>query len=136
MTASTTPQSGYGTQIGWNAHDIGYLLDVDYSGITVSAVDVSSHESAWSKIVGGKLDGGELTIPVRLIPGDTTGQKALITDIKAKTIREVIITLPDSTTMTFDALATKFGDFTFPMDGAIDAVLTLKVDGEPTLSWE
>jgi len=134
MTAKTVPQAGYGVTVSWAGHDVGYLLDVNYSGISMGTVDVSSHEAVYNAFVGGKVDGGELTLPVRFIAGDTTGQKYLWADIKAKAERQAIITFPDSTTMTFNALCTKFGDFTFPMEGSIDATLVLKVTGEPTFS--
>jgi len=136
MAAETEPQTGYGTQVTWGGHDIGYLLDLEYSGIDMGTVESSSHESEWKTYLPGMLDGGELTLPIRFIAGDTTGQQQLLSDMKSRTEREVIITLPDATTWTFNALATHFGDFTFPMEGTVDASLTLKVTGEPTFSEE
>lgn len=134
MTASATPQGGFGTQVSWAGHDIGYLLDVDYSGLSSSPVDVSSHESRIKSYVGGMVDAGEVTIPVRFIAGDTTGQKYLYADIKTQAERQVIITLPDATTLTFNAICTKFGDFTFPQEGSVDAVIVLKATGDVTSS--
>lgn len=134
MTGATIPQSGFGTTISWEGHDIGYLLDVGYSGISSGTLENSSHESRWKTFVGGQIDGGEVNIPIRFIPGDMTGQQEIYKDIKTQTERQVIITLPDSSTWTFDAIATKFGDFTFPVEGYIDAVLVLKVTGEPAFN--
>jgi len=136
MAAETVPQSGFGTQITWNGHDIGYLLDASYSGISAETIEDSSHESAWKTYLVGMLDGGEVNIPIRYITGDTTGQSIIWDDSKTKTEREVIITFPDATTMTFDAICTKFGDITMPYDGVMDAVIVLKVTGEPTFSGE
>jgi len=136
MAAETVPQSGFGTQISWAGHDIGYLLDVGYSGISAETIEDSSHESAWKTFLAGMLDGGEVNIPIRYITGDATGQKQTWAEIKLQTEEEVIITFPDATTMTFNAIITKFGDITMPYEGVMDAVIVLKVTGEPTFSEE
>lgn len=136
MSASTTPQAAAGTAITWAGHDIGYMVDIGYSGISMDTLEVTSHDSSnyFKEFVAGLLDGGEVTITLRFIPGDTTGQKYLWADIKARTERQVIITLPDATTWTFNALATKFGDFTMGDEESVQGSLTLKVTGEPTFS--
>uniref|UniRef100_A0A6M3JWV6 Tail protein n=1 Tax=viral metagenome TaxID=1070528 RepID=A0A6M3JWV6_9ZZZZ len=136
MTAATIPQAAFGVTISWDGHDLGYLLDVSYSGLSAETVDLSSMKSAYKVFVAGMLDGGEVTIPVRLITGDSSGQHHVLEDMKTRTGREVIITLPDATTWTFDAIATKFGDFTYGMNGAVDAVIVLKVTAEPQFSEE
>lgn len=136
MTASTTPQATFGIAITWYSHDIGYIVDASYSGLSADLVDISSHDSASGikEYLAGMRDGGEVEMTVRFIPGDTTGQKVLYNDAKAGTEREVVITYPDSTTFTFDAVCTKFGDFTLNKDGSADAAITLKATGAPTHS--
>ena len=138
MTASTTPQVAYGTIVTWNAHDIGHMMDIGYSGISLEPIDLSNHDSTsfFKEYGAGMLDGGELTISLRFIPGDTTGQKYFLADLKARTERQVIITLPDSTTWTFDALPTGFNDFVFNYEGSIDASIKMKVTGVPVFSEE
>lgn len=134
MAAATSPQSGFGVQVSWRGHDIGYLLDVDYSGASSSTIDLGSHESRIKTFVGGMVDMGEVTLPIHCIPGDTTGQKTLWADIKTQTSGQVVITLPDATTMTFTGIPTKFGDFTFPVEGSIEAVIVIKVTGDNTFT--
>jgi len=136
MTASTTPQEAYGIQITWAAHDIGYIVGGSYSGISMDTVDLSSHDSAndFKEYGAAMLDGGELTIEVRFIPGDTTGQKFMRADVLARTQRQVVLTFPDATTFTFTGLCTKYGDFTLDKDGELNATLVIKVSGKPTFS--
>lgn len=136
MTAATTPQAAFGTTVTWAGHDIGYLLDCDYSGLSIGTIEFASHESAYKTYKGGLIDGGELTLPVQFITGDTTGQKYLLADAKTKTERQVIITFPDATTWTFNAIVTKYGDFTMPREGELLATIVLKISGEPTFSEE
>lgn len=134
MTVATEPQAGFGIAITWAGHDIGYMRDIGYSGISSGVIDSSSHDSEWKTKMAGMLDGGEVTIPIYFIFGDTTGQKYLLADIKSQTERQGIITFPDGGTITFNAICTKFGDITGPVEGMVEASITLTVNGEPAFS--
>jgi len=134
MTASTIPQATHGTAVTWAGHDIGYMKTISYSGLTMATKDVTTHDDDFDAIVAGRVNPGEVTLGIEFIPGDLTGQKYLWADIKARTERQVVITLPDTTTWTFNALCTKFGDFQMNDDGSLEASIVLAVNGEPDQS--
>jgi len=134
MASATKAQKTFGTSVTWAGHDIGFIVDGSYTGLSAEEIDLSSQESVFKEFAAGQIDSGMVNLTIRFIPGDTTGQKFLYTDMKASTEREVIITYPDDSTWTFNAIVTKFGDLTFNKDGSADAAITLKVTGEPTHS--
>jgi len=135
MAAGTTPATAFGTAITWAGHDIGYATNINGPNIKVDTIDASSHDSAdtYREYIAGLRDGGEVSLDVRFIPGDTTGQKYFISDLHEGTERQVVITLPDSSTWTFNALATGFSP-SDPHDAALGATLTMKVTGKPVFS--
>jgi len=135
MTAATTPQSAFGTTVSWAGHDIGYLKDIDGPNVTREVIAFGTHESIWKTKLAGMADGGQVTFDVALIPGDTTGQKYFWADLKAGTEQQVIITYPDETTYTFNALATGFKPAA-PVDGELVASFTMEVSGVVTFSEE
>ena len=136
MAASTTPDSIYGISITWSGHDIGYIVDGSLGLGTTELVDISSHDSANSvkEYKAGMIDGGELNLTLRFIPGDTTGQKYMYTDWKAGTEREVVVTYPDATTFTFDAIITSIGDIPLGTGAATDISVAMKITSTITHS--
>jgi len=134
MASAIKAQKTFGTEITWGGHDIGFIVDGTYTGLNAEEIDLSSQESVYKVFAAGQIDAGMVNLTTRFIPGDTTGQQQLWTDAKALTEREVIITYPDDSTWTFDAVCLHFGDFTFNKDGSADASISLKVSGEPTHS--
>ena len=132
MSAYTTPKPAYKTAVTWAGHDIGYMKNISGPSIKMDTTDLSSHDSAndYKEFGAGLLDGGEISIDLRFIPGDLTGQKYFLTDLHARTERQVIITLPDSSTWTFNALPTGFSP-SFNYDGDLAATITMKVSGKP-----
>lgn len=136
MASDTTPKIGHGTVVTWNAHDIGYLLDIKGPSIKADKVDVTNQDSAdrHREYIAGLIDGGEISLDVLLIPGDVTGQATFITDVQAGTEREVVITLPDgSTTWTADAIPVGY-DPSYPNEGEMKATLTMQVTGKPVFA--
>ena len=135
MAAGTTPATAFGTAITWAGHDMGYMTNISGPSIKAETIDVSSHDSAntYRAYIAGMHDGGEVSIDVQFIPGDTSGQYTFLADLHAGTERQVVITLPDATTWTFQALATGM-DLTDNFDDKLAATLTMKVTGKPTFS--
>jgi hypothetical protein len=136
MVADTTPKSGKGKVVTWAAHDIGYMRDVSGPSIKRGTIDVSSEDSTdgFMDFVSDMADGGEFTIAVLQIPGDSTGQKYFLADLDSGTQRQCIITLPDGTSKwTFNALATGW-DPSYPYRGEMLATMTMKVTGKPAFT--
>jgi hypothetical protein len=134
--AYTTPKPALGTVVTWASHDIGYMTDIRGPSIKADTIDLSNHDSANSyKEFGlGLIDGGEISIDVRSIPGDTSGQKYFLDDLHARTERQVIITFPDGISKwTLNALPTGF-DPSFNYSDPLDATLTMKVNGKPVFT--
>ena len=135
MTASTTPQSGYGAAITWYGHDIGYMTSIGGIGMDAEIMSYKTHDSKYIQKIGGHVDAGQITIGVKFITGDTTGQAYFLDDVKTGTEREVIITFPDATTWTVNAIA-KSLSMEVPPDDTIDATLVIECTGSPTFSEE
>lgn len=135
MAVATDPQAGYGMAITWAGHDIGHPRDISYSGISVGVVESSDHDSARKAKYAGLIDDGVITFELAFIFGDSTGQKYMLADAKARTEREVVITFPDGGTITCNAICTKFpGDLKGPVEGMVYASVELTVNGEATFS--
>lgn len=134
---SSSALSGFGTTLKWNTVALAELLNVSGPGIKVNAIDVTSDDSTsgFIEVIGGLGDGGEFTAELNFIPGDTTGQIALITDMIAKTKREVILTGPTAGAYTWTAtcLCTNI-EPAHPMDDKLTLSVTFKVSGVPTLA--
>lgn len=136
----TSGYSAFGTTLKWNGEALAELQSIGGPGISVETVDLTSHDSlaaasGFREFVAGLRDGGDVSIEGNFIPGDTAGQRAFITDMKAGTIREVIITGPSGAgfTWTFNAIATAY-EPSYPFDGKLGFTATLKVTGKPTLA--
>lgn len=135
MTA-TSGFSAFGTTLKWNGIALAELQSIGGPRVSVDTVDLTSHDSddKFKEFVAGLRDGGEISIDGNFIPGDTPGQRAFITDMKAGTERQVIITGPVAAafTWTFQAIVTGF-EPSYPFDGKIGFTATLKVTGKPAL---
>jgi hypothetical protein len=126
--------ASYGLTFKWNGNLLAEVTNVEGPGIKFDTIDVTHYASpeAFKEFIAGFGDGGEVTLECNFIPSDTAGQVAFITDAKAKTVREVIITTPAGTTWTFDALVTSL-EFKEPLEEQLGFTATLKVSGNPTL---
>lgn len=135
MTAYTTPKSAFSTVITWAGHDIGYITNIGGPSVKTDIIEVSNHDSAdgYRDYVAGMHDGGELSLDVRYIPGDLTGQKYFLADLHSGTERQVVISLPDSSTWTFNAIATGF-EPSMNYDADLVTSLTMKVTGKPVFA--
>lgn len=133
----TSGFSAFGTTLKWNAQPLAELQSIGGPGISIDTVELTSHDSvsAFREFVAGLRDGGDVSIEGNFIPGDSAGQRAFITDMKAGTKREVIITGPTAAAFTwvFDAIVTGY-EPSYPFDGKLGFTATLKVTGKPVLA--
>lgn len=132
MGAETTPQSGFGTALTWAGHDMGYMQDISGPNITRDVITLEHHDltDGFRGKLPGLADGGEVSFEVLMITGDTTGQKYFLTDLTSGTERQVIITLPDNSTWTFNAIGTGFAP-SDPVNDKLTATLRMAVNGKP-----
>lgn len=113
--------------------DIAEVTNISGPGMSVDAVETTSHSSGGSReFIGGLLDGGEVSIDINYVPAD---HATLTTDFLSKDVRNYKIQFPSTpaTTWSFKALMTNF-EPSAPVDGQLTASVTLKVTGTPTLA--
>lgn len=128
----------FGTTLSWDAVVVAALDNIGGIEITVDTVEVTTHDSpdGYKEYIAGLLDAGEISIGGFFEPTDTTGQQAMLTDMAARAIKQVIITFPASTkaTWTFQGLITaiKIGDA--PKDDAIPFTASIKPTGKPVFA--
>lgn len=124
--------SAFGTTFQWNGNPLAELTSIGGPTISMDTIDVSSHDSAdaFREFIGGMGDGGEVSLEGNLYPGDTPGQVALLDDMLDRQVREIIITFPDGTTFTCDALATAF-EPSAPFEDKLSFSATVKLTGKP-----
>lgn len=132
----TAAIASYGTTIKWDGALLAEITSIEGPGVKFDTIDVTSYSSpnAFKEFIAGFGDGGEVTIEGNFIPGDALGQIAFIADAFAKSVKEVIITLPTAAAVswTFDALCTSL-EFKQPLEGQLGFTATLKVSGIPVI---
>lgn len=109
-----------------NVQSIGASLSLDTE-------DVTTHDqtTAWEETVGTILRSGEISLDIVYDPGETT-HAALITAMESKTLSAFDLKFTDGTMWEFNAYVVGF-EPSAPVEGALTASVTLKIDGEPTL---
>jgi len=131
-------KSAFGMSLSWGGNTIAGIETITYSGITMNVASVLPHDAAskFAKVVATVGDGGEIGITGDLYLTDTDGQMAAITDAKAGTEREAIITGPTAAPFTWTMNAV-FTNFTpeFNKEGVLGYSATLKASGEPVFAY-
>jgi predicted secreted protein len=127
--------AAFGTTLSWNAQEIAELTSIGGPAVGVDTIDISSHDSAsaFREFVAGFGDAGEVSLEGNFYPGDINGQQALLDDMLARTERAIIITFPDTTTFSCDAICTAF-EPSAPFDDKLSFSATLKLTGLPTFT--
>ncbi len=103
-----------------------------------SIIDVTTQSSDSKEKIGGLRDSGQVTFNINMVPDDAT-QSYATGLLHAYAIDEVLhnfqIVFPDSgsTTWTFAAVVKGF-HVSAPVDGVLDAQITLDISGLPTLA--
>ena len=128
----------YGTTFTWDSVAIAELDTINGIEVTMSAIDVTNHQSAnsYTESIPGMLTAGDVSLTGNYIYSDTTGQHAMLADMEARSVKTGIITFPASTgtTWTFSGFPTavKIGDA--PVDGKIPFTATIHPTGKPTFA--
>lgn len=136
----TTPnaKSAFGMTLTWNGNEVAEIETISGPNMTMNVATVHPHDSAskFADIVTTTGDSGEISISGNIYLGDTDGQIAMITDFKAGTPREVVVTGPTAApfTWTVDAAVTSYS-FDYPKDGVLGFSATLKISGEPAFAY-
>jgi predicted secreted protein len=126
-----TPTEGFTT--------IGEVKDIGGPDLKLNTADVTNHSSTdgWKEKIGTLLEGGQVAFKVNFIPTTATHSfsTGLIKDMVNRTKRNFKLVFPDTgaTTWTFAALVTQFKP-NEPVDGALEADVTLDITGKPTLA--
>lgn len=115
---------------------IAEVQKISASGIKLDALETTNLASpdGYREFVGGLLDGGEISLSLKFLP-DLAGHAALVTDQNAKTLRNFEWHIPTTTAkkFSFAALITSISIDT-DVEKVIEAEVTLKISGKPTLA--
>lgn len=134
--------SGYGTTLSiyvTNAYvAVAQIRDLSGPAMALDTPEVSHRDSAWKKFVAGQIDPGEVTFDIVYDP-DANSHKAgalggLAYALLNRRREQFKITFPDAaaaTTAIFYGFVSKFTPKE-PMNDALTADLTIKIDGEVT----
>jgi len=108
--------------------ELGWVIDMNVDGITVTATEVSHLRSQFcaKEFLPGKLDGGTLTLNTNFVATQYVILNALLQNYKA-----FRIITPNISTMTFEGFITSLG-VAIPDDDRITVPITIKVSGRPT----
>lgn len=115
------------------------IKDIDGPSAMADQIETSHRDSLFRKFQPGMKDGGELNFDIVFDP-DLAGHDPTLTDSVYKdwetgTVRNYKATYPgvgtDITTCIFSGFISKFG-FTAPMEDALTAAITVKVNGAMT----
>lgn len=118
---------------------IGELTNIGGIGLTADTIEVTSHDSTsrFREFLQGLRDGGELSIEGNHVPSDG-GQAAMYThfngDGDGGGLEAMIITFPDASNWTFNAIVTNYQAGDAPHDGKLGFSATLKISGVPTFA--
>ncbi len=122
-----------------NFSTIAEVKDIGGPKLKLNTADVTSHSSTdgWKEVIGTILEAGEVSAKINFIPTNSTHSYStgLIKDMLARTKRNFKIVFPDagSTTWLLPALVTGF-EPSEPVDGVLEADITLTISGKPTLA--
>lgn len=132
------PDFTKGTSLSWNGATVALLTNIGNPELSIESKDKTTHQSPgrFREFGAGLVDSGNIQISGYFAATDTTGQQAMFTDAAAGTVREVVITGPDSLySFTFNAFITaikRVGDA--PIDDNYAFTASLKITGEPAFA--
>ena len=111
---------------------ISEVKNIEGPSATRAFLDTTSLDATdgWRTYIPGFKDLGTLTMTINYTK---TGYSALLADFSAETPNNYKITLPDSTTITFDAFLTDL-PLTIPED-IITMNVTFRITGKPTTTF-
>jgi hypothetical protein len=123
--------SGSGTAITYTT--IAEVGDIAGPSMSVTTIDMTNHSSPGARMefIPSLIDSGTIGFPINFIPTDAThdadtGIQKLMND---RAVGHFQMLFPDSSTVTFSAMVTKF-DIKAPVAGKLSADVELKISGE------
>jgi hypothetical protein len=124
----TTPIQTFGTELTWNGVTVAHVMDINGPGETAESEDITNHSSpqAYREKIPIILDGGDVTFD--LVYVGETGQNTLRTAFEARSVDTVVLTLPDTTTITFDGFVSNWG-WAVPVAGTLRGSIGITVSG-------
>ncbi len=131
---STNAKLGLGTLLKQGVTTIAEVVSISGPGLKRDTIDATNMGSTapGREYIFGLLDGGEVTLEVNFLPGDTTQQGLYHNMISGTTYLPFSIVWTDGTTWTFNAFVTAFQP-TGKVEDKLSASITLKITGVPTL---
>ena len=125
--------AAFGTKLLRGAVEVAQVQSISGPGLALDTEDVTSHDSpgGWEEVVGTILRSGEISLDIVYDPGELT-HTSLISALESKTLSAFDLKFTDGTMWEFNAYVIGF-EPTAPVEGALTASVTLKIDGEPIL---
>lgn len=132
---ATTAYGTLGTTLTWNGNAVAYRLEIGGVNMTAREAEITNHDSPdrAAEYITTILEGGTVSLRGLFKASDANGQIALKNDCETGTAREAVITYPDGTTWTFDALVTQFGTGDATPEGVLEFNAALRITGKPVL---
>ena len=134
--AEKAAQWSMGTVLKHKNTEIAGLVNISGPEFSLDVEDVTTlnAEGGWEEIIPTILRSGELGLGINFKPGET-GHQDLIKAMLEKDLDDFELVFPDdaATTWSFDAYVVGFS-LNFEPESQIDAEVTVKISGEPTLA--
>lgn len=124
--------AAFGTTLIWNNVPVLELTNLTPGLGTVDDIEITNHDSAdaTEEFVPGLLRSDSFGFEGNLLPTDTNGQVAFLTDMQSRTARAAYIHLPNGKgTFSFSAYAKEFRP-TMPVTGKASLSASMKVNGK------
>ena len=118
---------------------IAEVKDISAPELTLDTEDVTSHDSpgGYEEHIGTILRTGNVSFAVNYVPTEAThdAETGLLADMAARVVRNFQLIWSDTggTVWSFAALVTAVGP-SAPVGGSLQAAITLKLTGQPTLA--
>lgn len=124
------------TQAGVALDSVAYITNIGGPGLALDTEDVTTHDqaTAFEEVIGTILRSGELSLDIVYDPAETThaATAGLLKWLNDKTRVYFDITFFSTYNWIFNGYVTGF-EPSAPVDGALTAAVTIKLDGAPTL---
>lgn len=132
--------NAFGTQLKRNGTTLAEVTDISGPELSRDNIEVTHHQSPnmWREFIKGLKDAGEFSCTINYIPTNSTHNAAtgVLSDFANNTTVDTwTLVFPDTlaTTWSFPGFITKFSAKE-PIDDRLNADLTFKVSGAPTLA--
>jgi len=138
---TTSAKIGYGTlfqiltSTGPNVWtSVAEVTSITPPGLSRDTVDATHSESAdkFREFIPGLIDGGEVSLELNFVPGNST-TTLLLAEIEQAAARSYKIVFPGGETFSFSGIATAF-EPDAPVDDKMSASATFKITGKPVLA--